>query len=490
MPLNICLVNPPIREWARPNQVPMGLLMISTVLRRDGHSVDIFDINGPRLTPEQVREWIADHAYDVYGIGGLITQWNYIRWCTGVIKEYHPNSPIVAGGPVVSNSPDLFAQRMTSVDMMVVGEGELAILDVVRDIEQGRVTTKKSVTLTLQPVDATTHTGLCSRDVQLAKPVYKSPPISNLDDLPFPDFENLDTVPIYRVNPVGGTNTKVKWTDGAAPNVNNLTLITTRGCPFRCRFCQPRYLGDAARSRSAAKICDDIERLVERYGVTYVHFTDELCFFSKRKAMLFSEEVIRRGLQKVVQWGGATRFDIHDRESFGQMAEAGCLHVAGGVESLSVALLKAMDKYQHLDGGVESLVEKIRLAREIIEDVDTSFIIGYPGETRETMSETIRNMQRIGSDFRPDAVFFATPYPGTWLWDHATREGFIPDPIRHIESLRENSVNQLMNFTDMPPDELRVWKRRLEQATLEEPEPRDLHTGPMQWSGVVYSYPT
>ena len=87
-----------------------------------------------------------------------------------------------------------------------------------------------------------------------------------------------------------------------------------------------------------------MERLVERYGVTYIHFTDELCFFSKRKAMLFSEEVIRRGLQKVVQWGGATRIDIHDSETFESMAASGCLHVGGGIESLSKSLLKAMDK--------------------------------------------------------------------------------------------------------------------------------------------------
>ena len=490
MSLRICLVNPPIREWAKPNQVPMGLLMISTVLRENGHNVDIFDVNGPRLTQEEVRAWIANQNYDLYGIGGLITQWNYIRWCTDVIKEYHPDTPIMAGGPVVSNSPKLFAQRMAGVDVMVVGEGEHAVLDVVRDVELGNITSNKSVTLTEQPLDAPTRTGLCSSDIEIIKPVYQSPAISNLDELPFPDFDNLETVSIYRSNPVGGTNTKVKWIDGAAPDVSNLTLITTRGCPFRCRFCQPRYLGDAARSRSAEKICDDMERLVERYGVTYIHFTDELCFFSKRKALLFSEEVIRRGLQKVVQWGGATRFDIHDRDSFESMAAGGCLHVGGGIESLSTALLKAMDKYQHLQCGVDSLVEKLRLGREIIEDVDTSFIIGYPGETRETITETILNMQRIDSMFRPDAVFFATPYPGPWLWDYAVKEGFIPDPIQHIESLGENSVNQLMNFTEIPSEELRMWKRRLEQATMEVPNPVDLHVGPMEWSGTTYSYPT
>lgn len=490
MPLKICLVNPPIREWARPNQVPMGLLMISSVLRSAGHQVDFLDINGPRLNPADVRAIIAGHDYDLYGIGGLITQWNYIRWCTDVIKELHPDVPIVAGGPVVSNSPGLFAKRMTSVDAIVVGEGERAVLDVANDVEQGRLTGKSTVRLTLQPLNATTRTGLCSTEIAISKPVYQSASMPNLDDLPFPDFENLHTTPIYRGNPVGGTNTRVKWLDGAAEGIRNLTLITTRGCPFRCRFCQPRYLGDAPRTRSAQKVCDDVERLVERYGVTYVHFTDELCFFSRRKALLFSEEVLRRGLQKVVQWGGATRFDIHDRESFEAMAKAGCMHVGGGIESLSVELLTRMDKYQQLEGGVESLVEKIRLAREIIEDVDTSFIIGYPGETTDTITETIQNMHRIGLDFRPNAVFFATPYPGTWLWDYAEANGFIPDPIRHIESLGENSVNQLMNFTDIPDDELRTWKRKLEQATLDEPEAVDLHKGPMEWAGVVYSYPT
>ena len=65
MSLRICLVNPPIREWAKPNQVPMGLLMISTVLRENGHNVDIFDVNGPRLTQEEVRAWIANQNYDL-----------------------------------------------------------------------------------------------------------------------------------------------------------------------------------------------------------------------------------------------------------------------------------------------------------------------------------------------------------------------------------------------------------------------------------------
>ena len=489
MSLKVCLVNPPIREWARPNQVPMGLLMISSVLRNAGHEVDFLDVNGPRLTQEQVQDRIADSSYDLYGIGGLITQWNYIRWCTDVIKRCHPDVPVVAGGPVVSNCPDLFAERMTSVDYLVVGEGEQAILDVIADVQQGTFSPKLEVTLTQQPVDATTTTGLCSSVVPVLKPVYQSPSMQNLDDLPFPDFENLDTLPIYRANPVGGTNTKVKWIDGVATGIRNLTLITTRGCPFRCRFCQPRYLGDRARSRSPEKICDDMERLVDRYGVTYIHFTDELTFFSKKKAILFCEEAIRRGLHKVVKWGGATRFDIHDAFSLEKMAEAGCLHVGGGIESLSATMLKRMDKYQTLNGGVERLVETMRLARGIIEDVDTSFIIGYPGETRETIQESIRNMQRVGDDFRPDAVFFATPYPGTWLWDYAVREGYIPDEIRHIESLGENSVNMIMNFTDIPRDELRIWKRRFEQVTLAEPEPEDLHKRPMEWQGVVYSYP-
>lgn len=491
MGLNVCLINPPIREWTRPNVPPLGLLLLSSVLRQAGHTVTIYDINGHRFSRDQVDTWSASARYDLYGVTGMITQWNYIRWLTETIKRHQPKSVIVAGGPVVSNCPDLFAQRMTAVDALVVGEGERAVLDVCRDVERRKLQVNCEATVSTQPVDAKTRTGLVLQKVETNKPVYQADNIEDLDEIPFPDYENLDTTSVYLGNPVGAMNVR-KWIDGnptPGQDIRNLCLLSTRSCVFRCRFCQPRYLGEKPRIRSSKNIADEIERLVLDHGVKYVHFCDELTFFSKKMAAAFSDELIRRGLHHHITWGVPARIDVLDRSSMERMREAGCILLGLGVESLSETVLKAMDKFGTLAGGVEKVVENIRIAREIIPVVGTAFIVGYPGETRETIQETIINMQKIGSDFRPTDATYATPYPGTYLWDYAVKQGHIKDPIPYIERINENARKMIINFTEIPFDELRVWKRRLECATFDEAPPPRPDGSVDEFLGIEYSYP-
>jgi radical SAM superfamily enzyme YgiQ (UPF0313 family) len=504
MTIKAILVNPPIREWSRPNVPPMGLLLISRVLREAGHDVVIHDINATRAPLEDVADWTSESPRrvlewmrspeaecDMLGIGGLITQWNYIRWFSEQYKKLHPKTIIVAGGPVVSNAPDLFSKRMSAVDAIVVGEGELAVLQVVADIEQKKLTAKRDVRITTQPIDAKTKNGLQWEVFSSDLPVYQAGEQS-LDPalVPLPDYENLKSLPIYLHNPVGYKNQKRKWVDGGTDGeVANVCVISTRGCVFRCRFCQPRYMTTTARARPIDKVLDELETVIDRYGVRYVHFCDEITFFSKARARHFADAMIERGLHDKIEWGCPTRIDTLDRPVMERLRKAGMVWMGLGVESLSEAVLKAMDKYVHIEGGLERVIENLRAARAIFPVVDTSFIVGYPGETRETLQETIRNMHRVGEDFRPDACFYSTPYPQTWLWDHALKNGYIKDPIEYIESMGENSALCLLNFTDIPQDELRVWKRRVEQATLGEPVDKNLQEGPMKWANISYSYP-
>ncbi len=504
MPLKIILVNPPIREWSKPNVPPMGLLLLSDILRKAGHQVLIEDINATRAdlsdvtawtrtSPERTLDWMKSPAAecDMLGITGLITQWSYVKWFTAQYKKHHPNTVVVAGGPMVSNAPEYFTQDMTGVDAIVVGEGEISVLDVARDVEKRTLSTKREVRITTQPVDAKSRTGLEWNTFESRVPVYQTKDAGvPLDSIPFPDYENLATLDTYLHNAVGYTNQNRKWVDGSSEGeVRNLSIVSTRGCVFRCRFCQPRYMSTTARMRSVGVICDEMEMLIDKYDVKYIHFLDEITFFSKNRAIQFADEVIRRGLHKKIEWGCPTRIDTQDERSIKRCREAGMVWMGLGVESLSPTVLTAMDKYVHLEGGVERVIENIRHARSVLPVVDTSFIVGYPGETRETMQETIRNMHRVGEDFKPDACFYASPIPGTWLWDYAMKNGFIKDPVAYIADMGENAVMR-MNFTDIPDDELSVWKRRVEQATLGEPEGRDLHVGPLKWANIEYSYPT
>ena len=507
MVTRVCLVSPPIREWSEPNCPPMGLLLLSSVLRANGHEPYMFDINGFRYSDEYVRDWIKRADFDLYGITGLITQWNYMSWVSGVIKKYHPDAKVIAGGSAVSNSPELFSRRVSAVDAIAVGEGERVILDIVKDAERGELVGSDTCVLdTQQVLEKPIHVQegrdrpymFQSTVYKPAKPVYQAELIKNLDEVPMPDYENLPSLHVYLKNPVGYRN-KRKWMDGRnCDDLTNLCILSTRSCVFSCSFCAFSYLGRAARTMSAKRVVDTIEHIYDRFHVDYVHFLDEITFFTKDIALKFADEMIRRGMNEVVKWGAPSRIDVLDKEAIDAIARAGCVHIGCGIESLSPKVLKTMDKYQQLQGGVNRVVENLRYARQKIPDVDTSFIVGYPGEDRGTITETIENMKRVDVDFKPSCVFYATPYPRTGLWEIATRAGFIgtsyDEQTKHIESLGENSAQMVINFTGIPTDELRLWKRRLELAKFDvtEDEMKEMHQRDkvMIYQGVHYSYPT
>lgn len=502
----VCFINPPIREWAKPNCPPMGLLLLSAVLRKNGHDPYIFDINGFRHTDQYVADWISKADFELYGVTGLITQWNYMRWVCDAIKKYHPDAKVVAGGSAVSNSPELFSKRVNSVDAIAVGEGERVILDIVRDLEKGELTgSEKCVLDTQRALEEPSHVEggrdrpyVFQRSEYLpSKPVYQADLIKDLDDIPIPDYENLESLEVYLKNPVGYRNRR-KWIDGRdCDDLTNLCILSTRSCVFSCSFCAFSYLGRAARSMSARRVVDIIEHIHDCFHVDYVHFLDEITFFSKIIALNFCDEMIRRGMNEAVKWGAPCRIDVLDKETIDAMTEAGCLHIGCGIESLSASVLKTMDKYQQLQGGVGRVVENLRYARLKIPDVDTSFIIGYPGETRETIRETIGKMKLVDETFTPSCVFYATPYPRTGLWEIATRAGFIGKgedaQTKHIERLGENMARMVVNFTDMPLSELKLWKRRMELAKLdvtdEDVRKMEERDKAMVYEGVHYSYP-
>ena len=411
--MKIALINPVIREWAKPNVPPIGLLLISSMLRQEGHDVYIWDVNGLRPKEEDVERWLKVDAgkFDLIGIGGLITQWNLIREMTLKLKQYYPNIPIMAGGPVVSNAPHLFTKRNPHIDAIVVGEGEYAVLDLVRDLQKGKLTANRTARITTQPVGASTTNGLQWEDFSSEVPIYQNTELP-MDKIPYPDYDNLETTKVYLHNALGYKNQKRKWIDGGSDDmVHNLGIVTTRGCVFRCRFCQPRYLSSTARPRPTELIVDEIEKMVDTYGITYLHFLDEISFFSKNKAILFAKEMIKRGLNKKIEYGCPARIDTLNPESMDLLRESGMVWLGLGVESLSQEVLTMMDKYIQIEGGLEKVVANIKYARGVFPVVDTSFIIGYPGETKETIDETIQNMHRIGDDFRPKRGVLRDPVP-------------------------------------------------------------------------------
>lgn len=418
--MRVLLINPPIREWAKPNIPPLSLLLLSSMLRGNGYDVDIMDINGHRWGRSEVEKQIAEDEFDVYGIGGLVTTYAYSMWLADLIKQHHPERPVVCGGPLTMANPKILLKH---VDAVVIGEGENASLDVVRDVEKGCL-----------------------------KKTYQSEPIKNLDNLLPPDYENLDTLPVYLEAAVGAYNPR-KWIDGKpVKKVRILPLLSGRGCPFNCFFCSSHYLGPGYRIRGIQNIVREAKNLIVNYGVRYFHFCDELTTINKKRTLELCE-----GLSSLnVDWGCPVRIDLLDPKQLRKMWDSGCIHIGTGIESFSPKILRFMNK--RMD--VANAKLNLRIARNMGFDVQYTLILGYPGESKETVVETVKGVKEVG--FPPEQVFFPTPYPGSELYKYAVEQGYIKDEEKHLQTLSSHEQRDLLfNFTNLADEELLNVKEKI-----------------------------
>jgi radical SAM superfamily enzyme YgiQ (UPF0313 family) len=277
----------------------------------------------------------------------------------------------------------------------------------------------------------------------------------DMDTIPLPAYD-LFPMEIYVSNPVGYIN-RDKWGSGErvgdAPRSTNINV--SRGCPYRCGFCYHDYLGPGYRHRSPEHILGEMDLLHERYGVSYFLWADDESVVNRRFIHEFCDLMIRSG--RDYQFSISGRVNLMTGEMLAELKTAGCTMVGYGIESGSQKILDAMNK----GVTVEQAKRAVRLTQQIFGDADCSFIIGYPGETDETIRETEKFCREL--DLAPEVIFFATAYPGTPLYRYARENGLIPDEVAYISKLWEQGERIAVNFTDWP-DEVLFEKR---QALIE-----------------------
>ena len=240
--MKVLLVNPPIRENAPPQHVPIGLAIVAKVLLLAGHDVRVLDINGERLSKQQVLErFDLNDEYDVVGAGGLITTYKYLTWLIPEIRKRNPRSTIVLGGGVVTSSPRMLLGR-TPADIAVVREGEETIVELLAALRDNKPL-KEIRGIAFKNQDGT---------IEVTQP---RPLVEDLDALPFPAYE-LFPMKTYLANVCH------------ADSINKRTevdLIAARGCPYSCRYCY-HIFGRGVRYRSPENVIAELQYLIERYS--------------------------------------------------------------------------------------------------------------------------------------------------------------------------------------------------------------------------------
>ncbi|MFA5156608.1 MAG: radical SAM protein [Candidatus Omnitrophota bacterium] len=285
-----------------------------------------------------------------------------------------------------------FLKKHPFIDFVLYGEYEFTLLELVECLEAGRAPSGIK--------------GLIYRDK--AGPI-KNPPREPFDInlLPWPHRDSL---------PMG------KYLDapGELP-LPSVQMIASRGCPFKCQFClwpQVIYAGRHYRARSVEDTIDEMEYLVRERGFKSVYFDDDTFNIGKERMLYFCQELKRRGLDKT-PWAIMARPDLMDKEILESMKDAGLWAVKYGMESTTQSLVDNIEKNMDLN----IAEQMIRLTNKLGIRVHLTFTFGLPGETMETIRNTIKRVRELD----PFSVQFSitTPFPGTKYYDALDKQGFI-----------------------------------------------------------------
>lgn len=347
---------------------PLGIGYLSSFLKSKNHNVRIID----GLNLELSNEHIADLCSDVH-VACISILSSYLIQAADLSRRLKRAGKIVViGGPHVTALPE-DALVKTGADYAICGEGEMALADLIDDIN-------------------------CSRR---GDSVRKADLIPDLDVLPFPDWRGMDPR-TYKKAPHGGL----------IKNFPVAPVTTSRGCPYECTFCaSPALWGREIRFRSAHNTVDEITMLAKYFNVKEVHFEDDNLTLKKEHISKICELLIERRLG--IGWAtpNGVRADSLDREMLKLMKRSGCYYVAFGVESANAQILKNIKKRASL----ESIQRAVTLANQ--EGIITQgfFIFGLPGETTKTIRETIDFAKKSG--LKRAQFLILDVLPGSELWE-------------------------------------------------------------------------
>ena len=251
--------------------------------------------------------------------------------------------------------------------------------------------------------------GLVYRHDGAARLTAKRPYIENLDTLPMPAWDLLKGFPERYQPPLMSYK-----------ELPVASMVTSRGCPFQCIFCDRSVFGNRYRCYSADYVIKMIEELVERYGIRHIIFYDDLFAASGARIKTICEEIMSKKLN--ISWTCDSRVNTVTPETLALMKKAGCWEIAYGIESGSQKILDLVAKGITL----EEIEKAVRWTHEAGLKVKGLFMMGHPLETRETIKETIDLAKRLPFDIINISKF--TPFPGTEIYKDAHKYGqFSPD---------------------------------------------------------------
>lgn len=411
MGLDVLLINPRstyVNEIAQKVYPPLHLLYLAASLREQGFDADVLDANAFKMTDEQIGEHIRQAKPMLVGTSLYSEILRQIRDLVGLAKS-SSDCEVVLGGPHATAVPDRVMENFPQVDYVLCNEADLSLPMLVKALKERRVggnghekkgadgqSGKSQSTAGLADVP-----GLWYRvngEVRHQACAAEQPDVKAL---PFPARELVDRA--YTEARYNAIMVRQKPVD---------TIMTSRGCPFRCNFCYNNRF--KYRGREPESVLEELIQ-IRRRGIRNVEIVDDHFTVDTRRAIRIFEMIIKEKLG--ISFRIKSRVDIVNEELLRRAREAGAYQVSCGMESGSQYMLDAMNKKIK----VQQIVQAVEWAKRHGLAIHSSWIIGYPGETPETVEETIDLIIKT----KPTTANIAAlrPYPETEAYHRAKREG-------------------------------------------------------------------
>jgi anaerobic magnesium-protoporphyrin IX monomethyl ester cyclase len=376
------LVNPycPLSEHPAP---PLGLAFVAGALERAGVEVQILDLVTHPYDRDTFASLLASFQPRIVGSTSVTMTFDAGRRVIQDAKSIDPDIVTVMGGPHVSFCPEDTLASVPELDLIVLGEGEGTIVDIAREAEGPRKWANVP--------------GLAYRENGQVHRTERRPPL-DIDSLPQP-ARHLMPLGRYR-----------------ALNMA-ISMTTSRGCPFSCIFCVGRrMMGPKVRYRDPRAVVDELEYLAG-LGFTQVNLADDLFTAKKSHCFAICDDILARGLR--VKWSCFARVDTVSPDLLRKLKEAGCTAVAFGIETGNEEILKTIHKKITLP----QVVEAIDMCCDAGVLPHASFILGLPGETPETVAESVRFVKMLEGRGAACGFHLLAPFPGTAVRDECEKYG-------------------------------------------------------------------
>jgi radical SAM superfamily enzyme YgiQ (UPF0313 family) len=449
----ICLIRPPAVETFRFSSLsitpPLGLAFVAGALEHAGHAVHVVDAvtEAPTIHTRYFRGYLVGLPVgevveripvgaEVVGITALFThEWPAIVKLVEAIKGARPELTVVLGGEHITSMPE-FCLLTSKADILVLGEGEETIVELVDALDRGAPLAEML--------------GIAYRDGDGIVVNPRRARTLEIDDIPPPAWHLIDL----------DTYHEHRWMGGMWSSNKSVPILATRGCPYQCTYCSapnmwtPRWI-----PRDPKKVVDEIESYIERYGARNFPFQDLTAIIRREWIIEFCNEVLDRGLDITWQMPTGTRSEAIDAEVAGLLRKTNMVSMAYAPESGSETTRRLIKKKMKTD----RLFESMRCAVDAGLNVMVFMVIGFPHDTEEHIRENLEFFETIAEiGINDAAVGFYMALPGTQIFESLYDSGQIcmdRTYFRHI--LSSTSLWATSTYSGLGRARLTYWKFRL-----------------------------